>query len=305
MSRIFLDLARRGKNTWWRYFLSSSLLSVGWPVFALIMYVLLIAWAVFDHNPHTAIDVNTGMITNAPLLNFVALMLGFVGLALTLYVSARYIHRRAFLTLITPRARVDWRRLLIGFAFFFLLAALAGIVEALLFPGRYRFALNGTEFLKFLPAVLVLLPIQTTSEELLFRGYLMQSIGLWIHRPLVSALLSSLMFMLLHLVNPEVGSGFWRMALVYFGMGLLFALVTLKDNRLELAIGAHAANNLFAALFANYADSPLPTPALFTTSKIDATYALVSFLVIATLFYAGLFARKRSPQIMRQKAEED
>jgi membrane protease YdiL (CAAX protease family) len=99
--------------------------------------------------------------------------------------------------------------------------------------------------------------------------------------------------MLLHLANPEVGVDVILLPAYYFGVGLLFALVTLKDNRLELAIGAHVATNLFAGLLANYTNSVLSTPAIFTVAKLDATFTLVSFIVIGIIFYAGLFLRKR------------
>jgi uncharacterized protein len=293
MTELYTALARRGKNDWWRYLLAFFLILAGWLGFSLLLYALLIVFVVFDGDPATGINTTTGMATGAPLLTFVALVAGFAGLVLSLYIVVRFIHRRPFLTLITPRSKIDWRRIGIGFAVFLALATVASIVEAVLYPGRYQFSFNLTEFLKFIPFVLILLPVQTTGEELLFRGYLMQSIGLLTRRPLIAALISSFVFMLLHLANPEVGGGFVLMAAVYFITGLFFSLITLRDNRLELAIGAHAANNLFAALFANYANSPLATPSVFSASQLDATYSLVSFIVIAAVFYAVFFLRGR------------
>ena len=55
--------------------------------------------------------------------DFVALMLGFSAIWAGLYVSTRFVHRRHFLRLVTPRGRVDWRRLARGFGISLALSA--------------------------------------------------------------------------------------------------------------------------------------------------------------------------------------
>jgi hypothetical protein len=47
----------------------------------------------------------------------------------------------------------------------------------------------------------------------------------------------------------------------------------------------HAANNIYAAVFANYANSALPTPALFTVNVLDPVYGLISPAVAMLVFY--------------------
>jgi uncharacterized protein len=287
----FLELARRGQNDWWRYLVSVPLILIGWFGFSLLLYVLLIAYVVADGDPATNLDLDKGQITGAPLLAFVVLLLGFAGLHASLFAAVRFVHRRPFLSLVTPYRRLSWGRVATGFAVFLALVAAAAAVEAALYPGRYKLTFDAGSFLKFLPFALLLVPLQTAAEELLFRGYLMQGVGLLTRRALVPALASALLFALLHLANPEVGAGLVLMAATYFVLGLLFSLVTIRDGRLELSLGAHAANNLFAALFANYAGSALSTPSVFTASTLDSTYSLASSVVIAAAFYLLLFAR--------------
>jgi hypothetical protein len=62
---------------------------------------------------------------------------------------------------------------------------------------------------------------------------------------------------------------------------------------MELALGIHAANNLFSALFANYSVTALPSPALFTIQTIDAAYGLIS-LTAGMLIFFLIFIRKSS-----------
>ena len=78
----------------------------------------------------------------------------------------------------------------------------------------------------------------------------------------------------------------------YFVFGAFFTLLTLRDNRLELAIGAHAANNLFAALVVNHENSSLPTQAIWQAGEHDPVYSLVSLIVVGLLFCWLTVARR-------------
>jgi hypothetical protein len=61
-------------------------------------------------------------------------------------------------------------------------------------------------------------------------------------------LLTSLIFGLLHMFNPEVEKMGYGIMVFYMGTGLFLGILTLMDEGLELALGFHAANNLTAAL---------------------------------------------------------
>ncbi|MDP3715838.1 MAG: CPBP family intramembrane metalloprotease, partial [Burkholderiales bacterium] len=142
---------------------------------------------------------------------------------------------------------------------------------------------------------LLLTPLQCAAEELVFRGYLMQAAGRLCRHPVVPALFSSAVFTLPHLYNPEVAAyGLGIMAANYFAMGLLLAVVTLRDGRLELAIGAHAGNNLLLVLFVHYEDSVFETPSVFTAGALDPVYSLVTLLLGAILFYVWFFGKLRA-----------
>lgn len=295
MGKDFVDLARQGENAWWRYLASILLIVFGWLAVSILLVVVTVAIVMLDDNPATVINLNTGQFEGVdPIIMLGVSLFGSLPLIAALFVAVRFIHQRPFLTLITTRPRIDLKRIGLGFGFFLILVIAASLIEALLFPGRYQVTWDAKEFLKFVPFALVLVPIQTTAEELLFRGYLLQSVGLATGRPIIAATISSLLFMVLHLANPEVQVDLLLLPAYYFGVGLVLALVTLRDNRLELAIGAHTAINLFVFLFANYVGSVLSSPAVFTVSELDPQYALVSFAVMGILFYAGLFARRRA-----------
>ena len=164
-----------------------------------------------------------------------------------------------------------------------MLLAVATFIRAILLPEQYQFSLNLNELLLFIPIAFVLTPIQAGTEELLFRGYLMEGIGSLTRIKTIPVVLSALLFVLPHLRNPEISQGFLLLSSFYFLFGIFSAFITIKDNGLELAIGAHSANNLFIVLFANYADTALPSPAVFTF-EFDPVLALFSFIFIAITF---------------------
>jgi len=76
----------------------------------------------------------------------------------------------------------------------------------------------------------------------------------------VLSAISGLLFGLPHLLNPEASVNYPLLGLYYFAFGFSLAFITLRDGRLELALGAHAANNLFSVIIANYTITVLPSP---------------------------------------------
>jgi hypothetical protein len=103
--------------------------------------------------------------------------------------------------------------------------------------------------------------------------------------------------MLFHLLNPEVKTGVLLLAVYYFLLAVFLAVVTVKENSLELAIGVHIGNNLFNVLFANYSNSALSAPSIFTIQNFDPTSNLISSLLFCLLFYL-LFFTKRTREIV-------
>lgn len=272
----YLDLALLGRNAWWRYALGVFTIAFFWLVLGYVPYILL-AGSVME---------------SSPMLDFVAINFSIFMMLAGLAVTVKLIHRRPLRSLVTPEARVDWRRIGRGAWVWAVIAAAVVAAEHLLFPERYYLSFNLERFLPFLVAVIVLTPIQCAAEELVFRGYAMQGLALLTRRPAVIAAASSLVFTVPHLLNPEVGyHGLLIMAANYFAIGLLLATVTLRDGRLELAIGLHAVNNVLLALVANYEGSALMTESIFTARELDPVYSLVSLILGALLFHGWIFRR--------------
>ncbi len=104
---------------------------------------------------------------------------------------------------------------------------------------------------KFIPLAIIavlLIPLQTSFEEYLFRGHMMQGIGLMAKNRWVPLIITSTLFGLMHAANPEVEKLGPGIMIYYIGTGFFLGILTLMDEGLELALGFHAANNLITAL---------------------------------------------------------
>ena len=192
--------------------------------------------------------------------------------------GAAHVHRRPWRSLVAPDLRLDWRRLAIGLAAE--LAILTGQLALVHLLTGWPWGLSLEAGLPVLALGLVLIPLQAASEELLFRGYLTQALGRVFASRVLIALVVAAIFGALHL------NAYGPLTVPYFLLvSLIFSLVSLRDDRLELAIGGHAAMNLFAFAAANFG---LLRPAILGTEAGAVQFngaALVVLTVNGALFY--------------------
>jgi len=276
----YLDLARIGQNAWWRYVLGAGIIAGSWLGLGLVPYALLNRFGIFD-----------------PRLEFIAINLSIFVMFAGLAVAVKWLHRRSILSLVTPAVRVDWSRIRRGAVVWLAIAVILSLLEFLLFRHRFYVSLNLARFVPFLLLVLLLTPLQAATEELVFRGYAMQAFAQLTRRPALIATLSSAVFTAPHLLNPEVQQhGLIIMAANYFAIGMLLATITLRDGRLELAVGLHAANNVFLALLVNYEGSALMTESVFTARELDPYFSLMTLIAGALAFHWWVFGGRGKAQ---------
>jgi membrane protease YdiL (CAAX protease family) len=299
----FLDQVQLGQTGWFRYFFGLILILFFWLVLGSLFIIIPLAWVMIDGNRETAVNLETGLLSGVdPIINYIALNLSFGMLIVGVFVVVRFVHERPFHSVITPLNNLNWRRLGQGFILWLLLVALSSGIEYLLNPDIYTVVFNPRRFFPFALVVLLLTPMQTTAEELFFRGYLLQATGHLGRNVWLLALVNGFLFMLPHLGNPELAADAILLPLFFLSIGAFFAFITLRDNSAELAIGAHAANNLYAGLFANYTNSALQTESILLVTELDAVFALIAFWITAVIFYAVLLRKSSESITMNQGA---
>lgn len=276
----FLQAARAGKNSLWRYLLT---LAIAWSLALLAgacPQLVFLAQAYARGQPVTSMSDFSA----EPGYLAVSVLVSSLGLIAGLWYGMRALHGRPFSTLVNPGRPFRWRWLAFAALVWLALLAAGDAVLAFLRPGSYQFVFEPQKLIIFALLALVFIPVQVASEELLFRGYLTQAFGLkggfW-----AAWLAPAVWFGLLHWPNPEVSAygAQWTMP-VYIGVGLLLGWVTLRSAGLELALGMHLANNLYGTLLVSAPSSALPAPTLFRMMDYNAPAVLGVFAVMALVF---------------------
>ena len=253
----------------------------------LIGFLVMIGGNIIASIPLLVYGMSSGSITSDGEMNMqgvdknrmlLLMLLPFVGMLAGMYLAQEKLHQRPFLTLITPNAKINWQKILFSFGLWFALNLIIQAVDCALEPDLV-FQFNFIPFLLLCLISLLLIPLQTSLEELFFRGYCMQGIGNMTKIPLIPLLITAVSFGAMHLANPEVQAmGLGLSMSYYIGFGLILGAITLLDNSLELALGFHAANNIFASVFITFKSSALQTDALWIDPHLDFTRMFLLWL---------------------------
>jgi membrane protease YdiL (CAAX protease family) len=292
MSRItFLDNASGSKNSWWRYLLTIILT---WPVPMAVsiaifipVFMLLGIIAIMTGNPNLVDSISSN-----PLFELVLTGLSALISILFLYICTEFIHKRKFISLINTVCKVDWRRILKGAGIWFAILTFGSLIELIIDPSSVKVTFNPNTFIFLLLLSLMVFPLQASFEELFFRGYLMQAVGVLTKKPVIPLLVTSMIFAALHFWNGTDTITSVDIVLQVFIVGITLGIITLGENRLETAMGVHIANNIFVSVVANTASGGFDgLPSILTSygtpdPMMDVpVFALYALALIAVVFW--------------------
>ena len=271
-----LERALDGQNQFWKYLLNfaagfaASNIIGAIPLGSVIAYKIATSGGTITPNPHNAMDLSVYGISQN--LGFILLMIPFVLAFITTIYLFKPLHKRLLAEVINGTKQIRWKRYFTALGIWFIIGLLYLTVDYALNSTNYKLQFDAAKFIPLVLLSLLFIPIQTAYEELLFRGYFTQGIAAWSKNRWVAIIFPALLFGLMHSFNPEVKEyGFWATMPQYVIFGLLFGLMTILDDGIELAMGAHAANNIFSCLFVTNAASALQTPAVFNQLNINPT----------------------------------
>lgn len=216
---------------------------------------------------------------------FFQLIAPFAIFLLLLVLWVLVVHKQSLVTLTTSRSKIDLKRFAFSFACQTLLIVLSFAISYSISPADYVFNFNLPAFLGFFVIALLFIPIQTSFEEYFFRGYLMQGVGLATRSRAIALIVTSVVFGLLHLANPEVETLGGGIMVYYIGTGFFLGIITLMDDGLELALGFHAANNLIGALLVTSSWTVFQTNSIFLNIATQEKVSVWEFIWQIFIFY--------------------
>lgn len=281
--KSYLDWAKEGKASLWRYILGFALTSI---VFLFI--------SGFGAAP---LEVLVPDFQSSPILSTVALLMSFVIAFFTIPLIVRWLHQRPYWSVAMAKPGFDWRDLLTGFG----VGLVVGLVAALLFhvTGILPLEPNPDFSLAALLPLAVIGPvgifIQAGAEELLFRGYFTQFFRSITDKHWLFIGIPALLFAAPHIGNIESLGGGIFVLLPYLISGLLFGWAAYRSGSLWLGLGLHLVNNYTGLVFAGAKGDELsgPAPFLVEVNSVALAIAAVSIQTLAIVIVLHFILKRR------------
>lgn len=304
-------------HEWWRYLVGLLIIIIGFAIGQIPFTAAVFLKAFKNGDDLHSLDETKMMSYLEPNLNLFLILLTYVAGLFAIILVAKYLHKQSITHLTTSRKKIDWKRFWLIFFIWGVFSSGIVIIDYFMYPENYVVNFKLVSFLILCVIAITLVPLQTSFEEYLFRGYLMQGIGIgttgkrfplvfiylilvvltylvskyifkisiwwglleflfflilgififnskyfekimstnfyqklyyFFKKKYTPLFITSLIFGLLHIANPEVEKLGYVIMIYYIGTGLFLGIITLMDEGMELSLGFHAANNLFTAL---------------------------------------------------------
>jgi hypothetical protein len=244
----------------WRWIVGTIVIVIAWQGIGLLLTVG--AAAFFDYDLELLFSTDDADLAKVreltPWSTAATVLISFIPLFMATLLVYRLLLKRNVKQLFTSFEKYSWKRTWIGFASLTLISTTFGIGDFILNRDTYTWNFDLYEFLPYL----VIAKKQWTIS-----------------------LISGAIFALPHLANPEVAGNELLFPVISYGAtGFMLAWVTYRDKTLEMAIGAHFANNLLAALAFSTEDSALPSVSLFTIPEVAWGPAAVFSVIMIPIF---------------------
>nr|WP_294926213.1 CPBP family intramembrane glutamic endopeptidase [uncultured Flavobacterium sp.] len=289
---MFLEQGIKPENKFGKYILGSVIIIVASFVGQIPLMGAVLFDTFFNKKTYPTNDKMLMKMFDSNLTLFFVMISFAFALAAVFYV-VKHFHNQSILSVTTSRRTVDIKRIL----FSFLLWAGFSIVSFLFVyfksPEQFIFNFKLIPFLILVGVGTILIPIQTSTEEYVFRGYLMQGFANLAKNRWFPLLMTSLIFGSMHWFNPEVTKMGNIIMIYYIGTGLFLGIITLMDEGMELALGFHAANNLTGALLVTSDWSVFQTHSIFIDlSEPSAGFDVILPIVIIYPILLFIFSKK-------------
>lgn len=289
---MYIAQAFKGLYDSWRYLVGIFIIFIMWQVIGAIpLGIAILVKVVLGDGVSAPSDIPQMMeVLGNNLFLFLMLISFAVGLIGVLFTS-KFLHKLSFTNLTTARPKIDWKRFWFIFVLWGIISSGFVLVDYFFIaPDEYVLNFNLKPFLILCVIAILLIPLQTSFEEYFFRGYLMQGLGVLFKNKWAPLLITSVGFGLMHIFNPEVEKLGYVIMVYYIGTGLFLGVLTLMDDGLELALGFHAANNLFTALLVTADWTAFQTHSVLKDMSDPSEMALAEiFIPVFVIFPILLF----------------
>jgi CAAX protease family protein len=284
-----LESSFTGKNNLWRYIVMiATILIATNTVGAIPLLIGYITKAA--SNPAVISEIaenpnDLGVLGLNPNMGLFMMLFPFLIGLLAFIIFIKPLNYRTLIVTINGTGMFRWDRFLVSALLWAILSAVYFFIYLKLDPSNYSLKNTSETLFPLIIISLIFIPFQAAFEEVLFRGYLMQGFAVMLRNRWFPLVITSVLFGLMHAFNPEVAEfGFFTMMPQYILFGLIFGIITILDDGIEAAIGAHAANNIFLCIMVTHESSALQTPALYEQQNVYPFTEFAALLVTGIIF---------------------
>lgn len=284
-----LESAFKGKNSFWRYLVMfGGVLLVSNSIGAIPLFI---AYAVKTaSNPEIIAKIaanpsDIGVLGFDPNIGLLMMLFPFIAGIIAFIFLVKPLNGRTIQQTINGTSSIRWKRFFISSLVWSVLSGLYLIVYLKFDPSNFKLNNNTVTLIYLIIISFLFIPFQAAFEEVLFRGYLMQGFAVLVRNRWFPLLMTSVLFGLMHAFNPEVKDfGFLTMMPQYLLFGFVFGIASIMDDGIEVAMGAHSANNIFLCIFVTNSSSALQTSALYEQKNIYPWTEFAGLLLACVIF---------------------
>ena len=289
---MFVEQGVKSGNKFSKYIWGSLLIIFASFIGQLVFLVALLYQSFVDTKPYPT--------SNEAIMNYfdsnltlLLIMISFVFTMLGIIFVVRDLHNQSLHSITTSRQKVDWNRIIFSFLLWAAFTIISTLLTYYFSPIDFVFNFKPIPFIILVVIGIIFIPIQTSCEEFIFRGYLMQGFANLAKNKWFPLLMTSLIFGGMHWFNPEVTKIGPIIMIYYIGTGLFLGIITLMDEGMELALGFHAANNLVGALVVTSDWSALQTHSIFKdVSEPSTGFDIILPVLIIFPILLFIFSKK-------------
>ncbi|WP_345817030.1 CPBP family glutamic-type intramembrane protease (plasmid) [Paraburkholderia sp. PREW-6R] len=287
-ARAFIDLAKLGRTSLWAIALTLLLIS---------FINTISAFGILAFSPA---DVQSAFYRKLSVINLLeSLFTGAAGIGgiAGFWLACRFILRRPYVSIVSAGLKFSVPRVLLGMALFLPALVVSVIASSVYFWVRFGtwqpplggFNSNPHVFgfgpILSLFAGPVAIGVFAFGEEQFFRGWLTQTLGQFIRVPAVVVTVVAVSFAIYH-TQYDLPV---KAAVFFHSIG--FSVLSLRDQRLELALGAHTMlNTCVALLIPTFFVSAHPHVNLPNAIYMSHTILILDIIVFALIRGALPFA---------------
>jgi len=188
-----------------------------------LYYILPTEWQI-DYNPE---------FPRSGYAESVYLWVSFISAFIAPFLVYKFWHFLPFKRLLTSHHHFRWNHMFVCIGFVIAAYAVLTLFEFWYNPAEFEDVNLHADWSGFgilLVITVLLLPIQSASEEILCRGYLNQGLSLITKQPWIAFVLTSSFFAALHLANPEADGQVWPYMFNTFIFGMAMCWLSYADQ---------------------------------------------------------------------------